>query len=333
MRSFTYERPTGLRTALTMGQGPNTAYLGGGTTLIDLMKLDVMRPARLVDITGLRDHGRPAVELDGQGGLRLDAFARMAEIADDPRIQAACPMITQSLQLGASQQLRNMARLGGNVLQRTRCSYFRDPSFTACNKRAPGSGCAARSGIDRHHAVLGTSDACIAIYPGDFGQALAALDASVELMGAGGVRMLPFADLIRLPGDRPDVENALAPGELILGFRIALQPWMRRSLYLKIRDRQSYAFALASAAVALDLDGDVVRQARIAMGGVATIPWRATAAEAALAGQRLDEAGAARAADSAFADARAGRHNAYKIALGKQTLTRALIDAGRIATA
>ena len=251
----------------------------------------------------------------------------MADAADHPVIVHDYPVIAQSLTLAASQQLRNMATLGGNVLQRTRCSYFRDVSYAQCNKRRPGSGCAALDGVNRPHAVLGVSNHCIATYPGDFGQALIALDAVVEIEGPAGKRTIPFATLHRLPGHTPDVETTLAPGEIITGFFVPAAPWTRRSLYLKIRDRESYEFALASAAVALDLDGETVKEARIALGGVATVPWRAGAAEALLKGKRLDDATLSKAAAAAFVHAEAHEHNRFKITLGQRTLVRALKQA------
>jgi xanthine dehydrogenase YagS FAD-binding subunit len=301
-------------------------YLAGGTTLIDLMKLDVMQPQTLIDINALDRTALGRIEADGKG-LKLGALAHMAEAADHEAVKRDYPVIAQSLQLAASQQIRNMATLGGNVLQRTRCNYFRDTSYAACNKRNRGSGCAALDGFNRRHAILGVSDACIATYPGDFAQALIALDATVEVSGPKGARRFPFAGLHREPGSRPDVETTLAPGEIITAFFIANEPWLRRSLYLKIRDRQSYEFALASAAIALDLGPDrSVRQARIALGGIATVPWRAKTAEAALNGKMLDAASASAAADAAFADARAREHNTFKIALGKRTLVRGLLQ-------
>src|ERR1043166_3159016 len=297
MRPFTYERVDSPRAALQafgFAEGPATAqapahYLAGGTTLIDLMKLDVMRPEGLIDINALERTALGRIEAN-ERGLRLGALVRMAAAADDPAIKRDYPVIAQSLALAASQQLRNMATLGGNVLQRTRCSHFRDPSYRACNKRNPGSGCAAMDGFNRSHAVLGVSDRCIATYPGDFGQALIALDATVAINGANGVRTMPFAGLHRQPGDAPDIETTLQPGDLITAFFVPAGRWTRRSLYLKIRDRASYEFALASAAVALDVEDRVVRAARIALGGVATVPWRATSAETALVGKRLDDA-------------------------------------------
>ena len=303
-------------------------YLAGGTTLLDLMKLDVMQPARIVDINGLAaDHGDILVS---DQGLRLGALVRMSAAADHPEIVRSYPVLAQSLALAASAQLRNMASLGGNVLQRTRCNYFRDTTWSACNKRSPGSGCAALDGLNRSHAVLGASPNCIATYPGDFAQALMALDAKVDIVGREGPRVMAFADLHRAPGDTPNVETALKPGDVITGFAVPAGPWTRRSLYLKVRDRQSYAFALASAAVALDMDKGTVRQARIALGGVATVPWRAHEAEASLAGKPLDEAAAANAARIAFAGAQTRQHNAYKVALGQKTIVRALLQAATL---
>lgn len=333
MRPFAYERVASVESAVDAASwratetepptGAPAQFLAGGTTILDLMKLDVMRPEHLVDINALQ-HDHDAIEVSGDG-LRLSAMARMSDVANHATIMREYPVIAQSLSLAASQQLRNMATLGGNVLQRTRCTYFRDVTWT-CNKREPGSGCSAMGGFNRMHAILGTSDACIATYPGDFAQALIALDADVHVFGRNGYRTLTFAQLHRAPGEAPQVETTLAPGDLITGFTVRAGPWTRRSLYLKIRDRASYEFALASAAVALDMDGDTVREARIALGGVATVPWRAHGAEAALAGKRLDEAVARAAAEVAFADATTHEHNAFKVPLGKETLTRALLE-------
>ena len=330
MRPFDYERAADARAAVRAASVPGDShqaapvqYLAGGTTLLDLMKLDVMRPSALVDLAGL-DGALAAIE-PGAGKLRIGAMARMADVADHPDILRDYPLLSQSLWLAASPQIRNMARVGGNVLQRTRCAYFRDTSYAQCNKRTPGSGCAALDGHNRLHAVLGTSDHCIATYPGDFAQALIALDASVETLGARGPRTLRFADLHLAPGDTPHIETNLAPGELITAFLIP-GPW-RRSLYRKIRDRESYEFALASAAVALDLDGGTVRDARIALGGVATRPWRSAEAEHLLRGRTFDEAAAHEAAEAAFAGARVHHHNAFKLPLGKACLVRALLEA------
>lgn len=333
MRPFAYARARDAAEASRMGgdalqmtaAASKHHFLAGGTTLLDLAKLDVLRPETVVDINPLAER-YGAVAADRQG-LTLGALARMADTAEHRAVLADYPVIAQSLQLAASQQIRNMATLGGNVLQRTRCPYFRDVSWKACNKRVPGSGCAAIGGINRRLAVLGVSDACIASYPGDFAQALTALDAVVELTGADGARTLPFEQLHRLPGSTPHIETELKPGELITAFRVPAGPWTRRSLYLKVRDRASYEFAAASAAVALDIQGGEVRTARIALGGVATKPWRAREAEALLVGRRLDEASAATAAQAAFAGAVTHEDNAFKPELGRRTLVRALLQA------
>ena len=340
MRSFAYERadslPDALRLAglyLPAGETPPhvqapVQYLAGGTTLLDLMKLGSWHPEALVDVNALRrDHA--AIRVDG-GGLHLGALARMSEAADHPDIVRDYPVLAQSLQLAASPQLRNMASLAGTVLQRTRCTYFRDPSWPRCNKRAPGTGCGALAGSSRHLAVLGTSEHCIAHYPGDFANALVSLDAIVHLRDPHGERDLPLEALHRLPGDTPDIETDLRPGELITGFTVPAQPWYRRSLYVKVRDRQSYAFALASAAVALDLDGVTVRSARIALGGLATKPWRAREAERSLQGRALDEAAASEAARIALRDAVTHSDNVMKPELGRRTLMRALLEAAAL---
>jgi xanthine dehydrogenase YagS FAD-binding subunit len=326
MRPFIYERATTPAAAIQAGA---THYLAGGTTLVDLMKLDVMRPEVVVDINALERTAWGRIDVSSSG-VRLGALVRMADAADHPDIRDGYPVIAQSLDLAASQQIRNMASLGGNVLQRTRCTYFRDVSYTACNKRNPGSGCAAMDGHNRGHAVLGVSDHCIATYPSDFAQALIALDATLEIVGPRGARNIPFAALHRQPGDAPDVETTLEAGEMIASFMIPALPWARRSLYLKIRDRQSYEFALASAAVALDLEGGTVRNVRIALGGVATIPWRAKEAEAVLRGKPIDEQTAKVAAEAAFAQAQTYEHNAFKVELGKRTVIRALRQAAAL---
>lgn len=333
MRSFSYRRvtdPAAAVQALSAATTDNKALteaaaqpLAGGTTLIDLMKLDVMRPGTVVDINPL---SAAWSDIDvGGGNLRLGALAKMADVAAHPAVLQKYPVVANSLKLAASPQLRNMATLGGNVMQRTRCTYFRDVSYGNCNKRNPGSGCAAIDGINRMHAVLGTSDSCIATYPGDFAQALIALDATVEVAGGSGTRKMPFAQLHKPPGNTPEIETVLAPGELISGFAIS-GSWPR-SVYLKARDRQSYEFALASAAVALEVRNGIVDDARVAIGGVATAPWRAREAEALLEGQKFDDVLAQRAAEAAFAGARARKHNAFKIALGKRVVARALQQA------
>lgn len=318
-------------TAALQRSGAQAQYLAGGTTLLDLMKLDVMRPEVLVDLHRLHPPIEQAIEANAQG-LRLSAHATMAEVARHPIVQRDYPVITQSLLQAASPQLREMATLGGNLLQRTRCPYFRDTGWTECNKREPGSGCAALAGANRQHAVLGTSMQCIATYAGDFAQALVALDADVETLSATGAsRRLPLAHLHRLPGSTPQIETNLGLGELIVAIHVPAGPWTRCSRYLKIRDRASYQFALASAAVALEVQQSVVRQVRIALGGVATVPWRASTAERLLVGRPIDEALALEAAETAFAGAQPRRHNQFKIALGKQTLVRALLETAQSA--
>lgn len=336
MRPFDYQRAVDTATAAqVIGSSADgraalnngaLQLLAGGTTLLDLMKLDVMRPTVLLDITPLTPQW--SAISSSTDGLRLGALAKMADAAEHDAVKRDYPVIAQSLQLAASAQLRNMATLGGNVLQRTRCNYFRDVSYPNCNKRSPGSGCAAIGGVTRRHAVLGTSDACIATYPGDFAQALIALDANVDIAGRSGSRSIAFADLHQAPGATPHVETALMEGDVITGFRIPGR-WPR-SVYLKARDRQSYEFALASAAVALDTADGVVRDARIAIGGVATVPWRARDAENVLKGKRLGETMALQAGDAALQGAQPQKDNGFKIALGRQVVARALLQAGKM---
>jgi xanthine dehydrogenase YagS FAD-binding subunit len=332
MRPFAYERANDAaqagRLGRDSGQGQIDAqaqFLAGGTTLIDLMKLDVLRPQRIVNLDGLQASlNRIAVTPEG---VHLGALTKMSAAAGHPAVLQDYPVIAQSLQLAASAQLRNMATLGGNVLQKTRCSYYRDPSWQACNKRMPGSGCAAITGFNRNHAVLGVDSTCIAQYPGDFGVALIALDAQVDLVGPRETRRIAFATLHRPVDGQPHIENTLRAGEIIGGFFVPAGAWARRSLYVKIRDRQSYEFAIASAAVGLDLDGEVVRQARIGLGGMAYRPWRAEAAEQMLSGKPLTEANAEAAAKRALEGAETHGHNDYKPELARRTIVRALLDA------
>jgi len=330
VRPFEFERPGTLAQAVSGGRGTGqgqtdaaTQFLAGGTTLVDLMKLDVLRPSRLVDLNTAQ--GSQSIDV-GDTELRLGAFAKMSAVAKHPAVLAQYPVIAQSLQLAASAQLRNMATLGGNVLQRTRCPYYRDPSWVACNKRVPGSGCTALTAFNRNHAVLGVDDSCISQYPGDFAVALIALEAQVDLLGAQGPRKIPFASLHRAPSGTPHIETTLREGEIITAFRVPAGPWTRRSSYLKVRDRASYEFAIASAAVALQLDGDTVRQVRIGLGGMAYRPWRAVEAESALTGQPLTEANAEGAATAALRGARTHGFNDYKPELAKRTLVRALLE-------
>lgn len=332
MRPFTYDRAEDLAQAARLGQltgqgqvDAPVQFLAGGTSLIDLMKLDVLTPERVVDITPLRaTHAAIEARPDG---LRLGALAKMSVVAAHPAVLANYPAVAQSLQLAASAQLRNMATLGGNVLQRTRCTYFRDTSWTACNKRNPGSGCAAIAGVNRNNAVLGVDGSCIAQYPGDWAVALVALGAQVDLTGPQGPRQLPFASLHRPVAGQPHIETNLRAGEVITAFTVPAGAWTRRSAYVKVRDRASYEFAIASAAVALDMDGDTVRQARVGLGGMAYQPWRSHEAEESLAGKPLTEANAEAAATVALVGAVTHGGNDYKPELGRRTLVRALMQA------
>lgn len=326
MRPFRYRAPStvddALETVEPMGTaGEGGAFLAGGTTVLDLMKLGVLAPASLTDVRRL-DLDR--IETDGDV-VRVGARVTMARAAEHPAFLERAPVLSQALWKAASPQLRNLATLAGNVLQRTRCAYFRD-NASPCNKREPGSGCAAIGGVNRLLAVLGTSERCIASYPGDFANALVLFDATVETERPEGGRTIPLEDLHLRPGEHPERETVLGPRELVTGFRFRLPPWARRSRYVKVRDRDSYAFALTSAAVALDLEGDTVREARVGIGGAATVPWRAREVEAVLAGKVLDEALALEAGRLAFAQAKGNGGNAFKIPLGARTVARALLE-------
>jgi xanthine dehydrogenase YagS FAD-binding subunit len=324
MERFTYAAPRTVKDAvLELSSSENVKVLAGGTTLVDLMKNGVERPQRLIDVTGIRELNEFAIDGDE---LRFGALVRMSAVADHPEIKKRHPILSEALWRGASQQLRNMATLGGNVLQRTRCAYFRDPQYP-CNKRQPGSGCAAIGGINRGHALLGTSELCIAVYPGDWATALAAVDASFDTVSPRGARTISIHDLHVEPGRTPNIEHTLAADELIVRTRIPTQSAYRASTYQKIRDRASYAFALASAAVALDIQGDVVRDARIAIGGVATRPWRARDAERSLIGRQLDERAARHAGELAYVNARTTPQNAFRVPLGIAAVERALMIA------
>jgi xanthine dehydrogenase YagS FAD-binding subunit len=329
MRPFTYQKAATAADAVSAiaAGGAGTRFLAGGTTLYDLMKLNVEVPSHIVDINLLSE--LEAFDTSGSNELVFGALARMSDVAADPRLIRDYPGLSESLWRAASQQLRNMASLGGNLLQRTRCAYFRGGEPFACNKRKPGSGCAARKGINRGHALLGGSESCIAVYPGDFAVALVAFDAKVDVIGPAGRRTIELEHLHREPGSTPHLETMLEPGELILRIRVPTTPLGRASTYHKIRDRESYAFALASAAVALRMDGDSVRDARIAIGGLATRPWRARAAEQALRGRTLTPETARAAGDAALQGAIASRDNAFRIELGARTVADALMIASR----
>ncbi len=328
MKPFRYQAPADVAAAVEVVEpmglpGQGGAFLAGGTTIVDLMKLSVASPHSLTDIRRL---GMDAIRDDG-GTLHVGARTTMAEAAEHPAFRDRAPVLSDALWKAASPQLRNVATLGGNVLQRTRCPYFRD-GVSPCNKRDPGSGCAAIGGINRLLAVLGTSEACIASYAGDFANALILFDPIVETARPGDEgREIPFADLHVLPQDHPERETILEDDELITGFRIPLPSWARRSVYVKARDRESYAFALASAAVALDMDGDRVREARLGLGGVAATPWRAREAEAFLRGKTLNEETALEAGRLAMEGAQGYAHNAFKIPLGRRTVAKGLLDA------
>lgn len=323
MTPFTYSKASSPADAVRLARASAAAkYLGGGTNLVDLMRETVERPAALVDVTGLGD----AIEARDDGSVLIGAAATNTAVAADRAIRTRFPALSRAILAGASAQIRNMATMGGNLLQRTRCGYFYDDA-AACNKREPGAGCDALEGFNRIHAILGASSACVATHPSDMCVALAALDAVVHLEGPDGARTLPLTELHRLPGERPDVETELRPGELITAVELPALPFAARSTYRKVRDRASYAFASASAAVALDMRGGTVREARIALGGVASRPWRARSAEAALAGRALDEASAQAAAEAAFAGARTHGGNDFKPELGRRTLVRALLQA------
>jgi xanthine dehydrogenase YagS FAD-binding subunit len=328
MNPFSYVRAADAAGAVQDAGGQaQTVYLAGGTTLLDLMKLNVMTPARVVDINGLP---LDRIEALPDGGLRVGALVRNGDMAYHEAVARAYPMLSEALLMGASPQLRNMATLGGNILQRTRCPYFRDTA-TPCNKREPGSGCSAMEGINRTHAVLGTSAKCIATHPSDMCVPLVALDATVRLRGPQGERTVPFAEFHLLPGNHPERETVLQPGELITAVDIPALPFARRSHYLKVRDRASYAFALVSAAVALDIDGGTIRGARIALGGVGTKPWRSLQAERALVGKPMGEAAYREAAAAALSGAKPRRYNGFKIELARRCLVRALTVVGAMA--
>jgi xanthine dehydrogenase YagS FAD-binding subunit len=311
MRPFELTAPTTVEAALA---SPGT-FLAGGTTLVDLMKLNVLTPQHVLDINEL-----PLRGIDTSDGLRIGALERMSDIAAHPGVYH---VISRALLLSASQQLRNMASIGGNLLQRTRCTYFRDVA-TPCNKRDPGSGCPAISGANRMHAVLGTSDSCVATHASDVAVALVALGAKIRLVGKTGSRTVGLADFYRLPGDSPEVENDLRPGELIAEVLVPRLDWASHSTYVKVRDRQSYEFALCSAAVALDIQGSRIVDARVAVGGVATVPWRLTAVEEALRGAPATATAFDAAASVAADGARPLADNEFKVSLLKRTVVRAL---------
>ncbi len=322
MNPFTYSRPASVSEAV-MQSGAATRFIAGGTNLLDLMKENVTQPEHLIDITGLP---LDTVTETASGGVMIGALVSNADLAWHPLIEERYALLSQAILAGASPQLRNMASTGGNLLQRTRCYYFYD-STTPCNKREPGSGCPARTGLNRIHAILGASDACVATHPSDMCVALAALDAVVHVEGRAGKRSIEFADFHRLPGDTPQHDNQLAEGELVTAVELPAPGFAGQGKYLKIRDRASYAFALISVAASLQLDGDVIRDARLALGGVAHKPWRDKVIEHMLIGKPVSRENFAAAADALLADAEPLEHNAFKIKLARRAIIRALSDA------
>jgi xanthine dehydrogenase YagS FAD-binding subunit len=309
--------------AHAVDEGQRGTFIAGGTNLVDYMRLGVVRPKAVVDISRL-----PLTRIeDAGGGVRIGALVRNADLANHPLVEQRFPVLAEALRSGASPQLRNMATTGGNLLQRTRCPYFRDTHYAPCNKRDPGSGCAAIGGWNRPHAILGGSERCIAVNPSDMNVAMVALDAIVHVRGPRGERDIPIASFYTLPGAHPEIETTLQPGELITHVTIA--PVAGAQHYLKVRDRASFAFALASAAVVLDVAGGTIKAARVAFGGIGTVPWRSKEAEQALAGEKPTPAVFQRAADAALARAKPLPTNAFKVELAKRTLVRALTEVSR----
>jgi xanthine dehydrogenase YagS FAD-binding subunit len=326
MINFQYARANDVPDAVRLiAAEPGAKFIAGGTNLVDLMKEEVERPTRLIDISRLP---LDKIEETADGGLLIGALVPNSDLAYHPLIAQRYPLLASAILAGASQQLRNMASTGGNLLQRTRCYYFYDVA-TPCNKRDPGSGCSAINGINRMHAILGTSEQCVATHPSDMCVAMAALEAKVRVTGGAGERVIAFADFHRLPGDTPQHDTNLQPDEIITAVELPAQGFSRNYTYIKIRDRLSYAFALVSIAAALAIEGNTIREARLALGGVAHKPWRNPAAEAALHGQAPDPAVFRRAADALLHDARGLAHNSFKIELARRAIIRALTQAAR----
>jgi xanthine dehydrogenase YagS FAD-binding subunit len=322
MQPFSYLRPTSLADAVnSAARSPDARFIGGGTTLFDLMKLNVEAPTTLIDVTALPGVAKIEVAADG---LAIGSLARMSDVASHPILRDQYPALSESLWKAASQQLRNMATVGGNLLQRTRCPYFRGGEPYRCNKRVPGSGCSAQNGIDRSLALFGGSEACIANYPGDWAVALVAFDAEIEVAGVDGFRTIRIEDLHREPGTTPHIETVLRPGDFISRILIPAAPTARASTYHKVRDRESYAFALTSAAVGVDLQGKRVRDIRIALGGVGAKPMRCRAAETLLKGQPYSRELALKAGEISFVGGRTSAHNAFRVPLGIQTVADAI---------
>jgi xanthine dehydrogenase YagS FAD-binding subunit len=317
---LTYSRATDAADAIRRADLEGARYLGGGTNLVDLMRETVEGPSALVDVTGLSAE----IEETDDGGLMIGAATRNTAVAEHPAVRARYPMLTRAIVAGASAQIRNMATVGGNLLQRTRCTYFYDTDGSRCNKRSPGEGCDAIQGFHRMHAILGASPACVATHPSDMCVALVALDAVVHLCSTSGERTVALCDLHRLPEDRPDVETVLEPGELITAVHLPASDLAAHSTYRKVRDRSSYAFALISVAAALKLDGDAIADVRLALGGVAPKPWRAWRAEEALRGRPATDTSFLQAADAELADAHPLAGNAFKVDLARRTIAAVL---------
>lgn len=323
MKNFSYARASSTQDALHLiSTTPRAKFLGGGTNLVDLMRENVEQPDALVDVTRIFPSGITEIE---NGGVSIGAEVRNSAVAADRLIRQRYPMLSQAILFGASGQIRNMATVGGNIMQRTRCYYFYDET-SRCNKRSPGAGCDAINGFNRIHAILGTSEQCIATHPSDMCVALAAFDAKVRVAGPDGERTIPMTEFHRLPGDTPQIETQLRPNELITAVDLPAIAYGGRSLYRKVRDRASYAFALVSVAAALDIDNGYIREARIALGGVAPKPWRARAAEGVLTGARASFEIFRRAAEAEMADARGFRDNAFKIELARRTIAGVLTE-------
>jgi xanthine dehydrogenase YagS FAD-binding subunit len=321
MQSIFYDRARDVNHAIELARQHGAKFIGGGTNLLDLYKSGVEQPVRLVDVSRL---DLSSIDELPNGGLRIGAMATNTAVGTDPLVRQRYRVLSEALLNGATTQLRNMATVGGNLLQRTRCHYFTDPAFAHCNKRDPGSGCDAIDGHNRMHAILGASPHCIATHPSDMAVALAALDAVVQLQGPDGTRQVPLVDFHRLPEDHPEWDTVIKPGELITAVELPAMPFARLSHYLKVRDRASYAFALVSVAVAVDLDGGAIRDVRIALGGVAHKPWRAPEAESLLRGQAVTPELLARAGEAAVRGAKAQKDNAFKVELAQRAVVRAL---------
>lgn len=322
MTPFSYCRPSDTADALRRGAVVGTKYLGGGTNLVDLMRETLERPEKLVDVTGLAG----SIEEREDGSLLIGAAVRNTAVAEHQAVRTRYPLLARAILAGASAQIRNMATVGGNILQRTRCTYFYDDDGARCNKRIPGQGCDASDGFNRLHAILGASPACVATHPSDMCVPLAALGAIVHLRNANGERTLPFTELHRLPDDHPELDTVIQPGELITAVELPALPFAVRSTYRKVRDRTSYAFALVSVAAALDLEGNTVKDVRLALGGVAHKPWRASTAEALLRGQTATEAAFRAAAEAELSAAAPLRDNGFKIELAKRVITAVLME-------